>query len=310
MNKTLALALFVFACLAPGFAASDIVYVAYNGLDTHPCTRVFPCKTITHALTVVNAGGQVIIVGSGTYDNFTITKAVTVAAEPGVVAILDVTNGGTGITVNAGANDRVVIRGLYLNGHASEQGIYVESAGEVSLEECVARNFAWAFIVSPTVPIFVSVKGGVYANAPTSAYTGAMSFCCTIGPPYFPANAAIDGVTVEDGCYGIWVNAGSVTITNSFLSGSISNANCFSGNTDGILAVGGTLVAENNVISGYTVGARIGNTSAYLSSNTITANSTGVFVSPSFNVFTRGNNTIVVANGQNVTGTMTPFSGQ
>jgi hypothetical protein len=276
---------------------------------------VSPCKTITHALTVVNAGGQVIIAGSGTYDIFTISKAVTVAAEPGVLAFLDVTNGGTGITVNAGAGDRVVIRGLYLIGHGGEVGIAVNSAGEVSLEDCVAKNFAGALDVSPTVASFISVRGGVYANDPKApSNVGTMNFCCAVGPPYFPSNAAIDGVTLEDGCYGIWVSAGFVTITNSLLTGQTSNPNCplESGNTEGIFAIEGTVVAENNVISGYTVGVLIGNgiTSAYLSSNTITVNTTGVLVTPpTASVFTRGNNTIV-ANGQNVSGTMTPFSGQ
>jgi hypothetical protein len=99
----------VLACVASGFAASDIVYVSYSGSDRNSCARVSPCKTITHALTVVNASGQVSIVGSGNYDSFTVTKAVIVSAEPGVVATLDAPASANGVTISAGATDRVVI---------------------------------------------------------------------------------------------------------------------------------------------------------------------------------------------------------
>jgi hypothetical protein len=50
---------------------------------------------------VVVPGGVVNIVGSGTYDTFTIAKAVTVQAEPGVVATISVPTSGKDITVNA-----------------------------------------------------------------------------------------------------------------------------------------------------------------------------------------------------------------
>jgi hypothetical protein len=339
MNRALLLVLLVFACLARGFAASDIVYVAYNGADTNPCTRVSPCQTITHALSVVNAGGQVTIVGSGTYDNFTVGKAVTVAAEPGVVAVLDVSAHEIGITINAGANDRVAIRGLYLNGGGVESmtaGISVLSAGEVSIDNVVARNFDEnALFVQSTVLTFVSVHGGVYATTPLGAIFNQFYYivpepiliCCTSDPTgtVVSPTVAIDSVTVEDGCVGIAVDAKLVTVTNSLVSGGrTSNGNCDQqslGPTAGISAAGegafpATVVLENNVISNYDQGLQVYSFAyPYLSSNIITGNSTGVLLEPASITgpagiaFTRGNNTIE-ANAQNVAGTMTPFSGQ
>jgi hypothetical protein len=329
-NRALLLTILVLACLGSGFAQSDIVYVSYNGLDTHPCTRTSSCQTITHALSVVNAGGQVNIIGSGTYDNFTITKSATVAAEPGVIAVLDVTGfANSGITINAGANDRVVIRGLYLNGGgpaSGTNGIYVRAAGEVSLEDVVARNFdSAALSVASSVASFISVKGGVYAIAPLSAnfqsgiYPVAIFFCCTGQNPEVPPVATVDGVTVENGCTGVNPDGLVVTITNSLLVASPnSNANCAQqlGGSIGISQPGvGTVVIENNLISNYGFGISGGDdlsANFYLSGNTIVGNAVGVnnsgFFGPA-NVFTRANNTIA-GNGQNVTGTITAFNGQ
>jgi hypothetical protein len=294
-TKMFVLAFLVLACLARSFAASDIVYVTYNGSDANACSRTSPCKTITHALTAVNAGGQVSIVGSGTYDNFTVTKAVTVNAEAGVVATLDVPANGNGVTISAGATDRVVIRGLNINGKGSGLGITVNSAGEVSVENCVSRNFFHALNFVPSAAASLTVKGGIYEATDTSIF-----ICCAAGGT--AANAVIDRVTVKDGGYaGINVDGTLVTVTNSSLSGPSSGA------STGVFAIHGKAVIENDVISNYTYGVDVTST-AYLSANTISGNSYGVIAGGS--AFTRGDNTIEGNSSANVSGTMTPFSGQ
>jgi hypothetical protein len=294
-KKAFVLAFLVLACLARSFAASDIVYVTYNGSDANACSRTSPCKTITHALTAVNAGGQVSIVGSGTYDNFTVTKAVTVNAEPGVVATLDVPANGNGVTISAGATDRVVIRGLNVNGQGSGMGITVNSAGEVSVENCVSRNFFHALSFVPSAAASLTVKGGIYDATDTSIFV-----CCAAGGT--AANTVIDRVTVKDGGYaGINVDGTLVSVTNSSLSGPN-----YSG-SKGVFAIHGTAVLENDVISNYYAGVEVTST-AYLSANTISGNTYGVLAAGS--TFTRGDNTIEANSSANISGTMTPFSGQ
>ena len=295
-KKTITFAFVVLVCFARAFAASDIVYVAFNGSDANACSRTSLCKTITHALTVVNAGGQVSIVGSGTYDNFTVTKAVTVTAEPGVVATLDVPANGNGVTISAGATDRVVIRGLNLNAQAFGLGITVNSAGEVSLENCVSRNFYHALNFVPSAAASLTVKGGIYDGTDTSIF-----ICCAAGGT--AANVVIDGVTVKNGGYaGINVDGTLVSVTNSSLSGpgpsSLSR---------GIFAIHGTAVIENDVISNYNYGVEVTST-AYLSANTISGNSYGVLAYGT--TYTRGDNTIEGNSVANVNGTMTSFGGQ
>jgi hypothetical protein len=65
---------------------SNNTYVSYRGVDTNPCTRVLPCRTVTQALTLTNDGGEVHIIDTGEYAGFGVTKDVTVAADAGVTA--------------------------------------------------------------------------------------------------------------------------------------------------------------------------------------------------------------------------------
>ena len=55
-------------------------YVANNGLDSSPCTKTMPCRSITRALTVTPAGSK-IEVGPGIYGD--IDHSGTVGDFPG-----------------------------------------------------------------------------------------------------------------------------------------------------------------------------------------------------------------------------------
>lgn len=301
MKKTIAcLALLATAGVTPVFAAPDIVYVAFNGADTHPCTRISPCKTITHGLSVVAAGGEVDIIGSGTYDDFTVTRSVTVSAEPGVLANLNVPASANGITINAGSSGIVVLRGLTILGHGSGNGIQVNSAGRVVVEECISRNFSGALVFTPSKPGILTVKGGIFEATSSSIFT-----CCAIGGT--AARVDIDGTTVVhigvSDSSGINADATLLTVTHSVVTGPGGNVNV---RLYGIHPAHGTSVIENNSISGFSAGVEVADT-AYLSSNKITGNSVGVFITGT--CFSRGNNTIA-GNGTNVSGTLTPFSPQ
>ena len=132
-------------------AQTPTVYVAFNGLDSNTCTRTAQCKTITHALTVVSAGGVVDITASGSYDTFTINKAVSVEADPGVDATIAVPSAGTGITIDGGASDTVTLKRLSLWGSAANGvGIATNSGATVVLEDCVSRNLQYGASLNST----------------------------------------------------------------------------------------------------------------------------------------------------------------
>jgi hypothetical protein len=116
--------------------------VSVSGLDTNPCTVASPCRSFTAAMAQTNSGGEIIAVDSGGYGGFTVDRAVSVLAAPGVYA--GVTAGsGDAITINAGASSAVVLRNLVINGMGTgHAGIAVTGSGsETQIENCVIQSF-------------------------------------------------------------------------------------------------------------------------------------------------------------------------
>jgi hypothetical protein len=295
-----------FAALTLTFAAassaqSSSVYVAYNGSDSNPCTRPAPCQTITHALTVVPAGGVVDIIASGSYDIFTVTQAVTVEANPGLTVLIPVPSNTTGIQISAGASDSVKLKNLSLwtTGTTvtdlNSIGILENSAGELIVENCAARGFQIGLAVY--LGGILKVIGGYYEGMNISS-----------------SLATIDGVTARPGAFfGDAISVeGTVTISHSVLLGG-------PGALRGIDGAGGSVLLENNVISGFSYGVALGTyycPDGFLSDNTISNNGIGIYFDPDnlydclSPAYSRGNNTIV-ANGTNVSGgSLTPIPGQ
>lgn len=303
-SKLLGLAALVLT-LAVCASAQNTVYVAFNGLDTNPCTRAAQCKTITHALTVVPAGGVVDITASGSYDTFTINKAVSVEADLGVDATITVPAAGTGVSIDGGASDTVIVKRLSLWGSgANAIGIQVNSGATAVLEDCVSRNLHFGASLNSTTTA-IKVTGGVYEGSDTSLILRAGA-----------NKVVIDGVKI----YGTSSNAAvdavgdDIAVTHSLLSGSGTT-----GFNPGVWIKGGaTVTLEYDVISGYGPGVQVGgglagNAVVFLSNNTITNNSTGVTVSTTTGEtgtgFTRHDNTIA-GNGTNVSGPLTGFAAQ
>jgi hypothetical protein len=113
-------ALFVMLlCFAQAQAQSDRTFVSSHGVDNTDCGSFdLPCRSFNVALPKTNAGGEVIALDSGIYDNFNIviSQSVTLAAAPGAHAELSNNNNSTDrITVSAATSDRVVLRNLYLS---------------------------------------------------------------------------------------------------------------------------------------------------------------------------------------------------
>src|SRR5215467_13674965 len=89
-------------------------YVSGVGSDSNPCTASSPCKTFQAALALTTAGGEIYVLNSANYGPVTINKAVTITSEGAVAGIL--ATSGAAITISAGANDVVNLRGLGIDG--------------------------------------------------------------------------------------------------------------------------------------------------------------------------------------------------
>ena len=149
----------VFIYAVPALAAQR-TFVASNGVDTNPCSLVNPCRAFAAAILLTDPNGEIIVLDSAGYGPVTVAKPVSIISPAGVYAGVSVPAGQDGITVNAGVSDKVVLRGLSINGQGGNNGIVVTVAGQVSIENCVIANMGGDG---------VQINGGTSVNVAGSA---------------------------------------------------------------------------------------------------------------------------------------------
>lgn len=203
---------------ASAMAQNTRVFVADSGDDANLCTKTAQCRTITKALSVVDDGGEVIITESGSYDTFSISKSVTVAAEPGVNAGI-VSSGQFAIVIGQqGTVDTVTIRNLNIRNSlnpSGTQGIYNIGGTLLFVDGCTFTGFGSGILTSGNKAgkTFVSDssfrKNG--AGFVTNPLTGEGSLIILI-----------DSCKFEHNDYGVYLGAKTyATISNSVVSDSI-----------------------------------------------------------------------------------------
>src|SRR5207249_9236153 len=125
------------------------VFLAGTGDDAGDCTnQATPCRSLQGAVTACPVNGEIIILDNGGYGSANITKSLTVNASAGVVAFIART-----ITVNIGVTDKVVLRGLSMNGvvFGDYDGIAFTGGGTLVVENSVVAGFNTAGINQSTV---------------------------------------------------------------------------------------------------------------------------------------------------------------
>jgi len=133
--------------------ASAVTYqrtaVASYGLDTNQCRLADPCRSFNAAIAQTSPGGEVVILDTAGYGPMAINKAIKIIGPSGVYGGISVQGGAnptTGILINAGDNDDVVLRGLDVTGVAGTPplpliGIDIQNAGAVHIEKSSIGNF-------------------------------------------------------------------------------------------------------------------------------------------------------------------------
>ena len=193
----------------PAHAQATRTWVSGVGDDANPCSRTAPCKTFAGAISKTAAGGEIDCLDPGGFGALTITKAITLdcgGGEGGQVGSILVT-GVPGITVNAAATDKIILRNMDINGivqstSAGTIGINVVSASGVTLENVNVMNFANACINdAPTTHANVLVFKSVLQ-------------ACTGGGVVSTATSGINRVNISDSQIvqsGVGVTAGANT---------------------------------------------------------------------------------------------------
>jgi hypothetical protein len=248
-----------FAVLAS--AQATRTWVSGVGDDANPCSRTAPCKTFAGAISKTAAGGEISTLDPGGFGGVTITKAITLNGDGNLASIL--VSGTAGITVNAGVNDVVLIRGISFAGIGSgTNGINFVAGNTLIVEDCSIYGFLQSGIAmaGPGNLIVRSTKITGLPGVSTSVGV-------TVGPTG-PVTANLSNVSIRNVVTGVDAKAGVTDISNSVISLSSSY---------GVLAENGaTLSIENSVLtnSGTAVQANVGGT-VRVSGNNIHDNAAG-----------------------------------
>src|SRR5882757_10015294 len=133
---TMAIGLFLpLLASAPAHAQATRTWVSGVGDDANPCSRTAPCKTFAGAISKTAAQGEINCLDSAGFGAVTITKSISIFCNGVIGGILSA--GTTGVIINALSSDKVVLKGLDINGAGTGvNGIRVISASAVTIEDC------------------------------------------------------------------------------------------------------------------------------------------------------------------------------
>jgi hypothetical protein len=131
-----------FTFIASGaHAQATRTWVSGVGDDANPCSRTAPCRTFAGAISKTAAHGEISALDPGGFGALTITKSITLNGSGTLASILTTA---TGISINAGANDVVVLRDLQINGIGTSTGAGIRLASpgtQVVVENVIVQGF-------------------------------------------------------------------------------------------------------------------------------------------------------------------------
>jgi hypothetical protein len=280
LSTALAFLVLAVLVLAPAaHAQATRTWVSGVGDDVNPCSRTAPCKTFGGAISKTAAGGEISVLDPGGFGTVTITKAITINGDGTLAGILSA--GANGVIVNAGVNDRVVLRNLSINGAGTGiNGVRFLAGKSLTLDHVNISGFTSRGIdvalTSAGSNLFVSDSN--ITNVPTGVRvttTGTFTL------------ATLDRVHVQGTTNGVEAaGAGRVIINDSAIIGNSASGLLVS-------ASGATINAENSQISfNELVGANCSVSGGVirLANNAIYNNSSGITIAAGCTVNSAGNN--------------------
>jgi hypothetical protein len=290
LSITLALAATALAlCLqgTPASAQATRTWVSGVGDDANPCSRTAPCKTWAGAISKTASGGEIDALDPGGFGGLTITKSITLDGGGGQVASTLVA-GVNGINIVAASNEVIIIRNVRFDGilgngsnsaNAGVNGIKFTSGGVLIIENAEIFGFSQSGIdLEPTNSSKVMVTNSQIQNCGA----GNVATAGILIKPGAGAsmNVTLDRVVVQSCANGVRMDqsagggVSNLIITKSVFAGSNSNGVFVTSTGNQFNAIINDSTINSNAGSGVAVsgsGAR-----AFLGSNTITENVTGV----------------------------------
>ena len=277
-----------FLAAAPAHAQATRTWVSGVGDDANPCSRTAPCKTFAGAISKTSASGEINCLDPGGFGGITITKAITLNCSATLGSIL--VAGTPGVTITAGATDRVVLRsiqiqGLGPTGTPGTIGVRIVQAGVVSIENCVVTQFGQQGIAD----VRTNAGGKLFIKDTTVSLNTATGIAV--------AGASVDYavlnnvISVNNGTGVAAATGNNVVVKRSVLDGNTGS---------GVAAdSGGQITVDDSSISGNVTGVAATSSNIRLSNSDINFNTGAAF---SGSPTTYGNNRVL---GNGSVGTVT-----
>jgi hypothetical protein len=264
--------LFPLLASAPAHAQATRTWISGVGDDVNPCSRTAPCKTFAGAISKTAANGEIDCLDPGGFGGITITKGITLNCVGTLGSIL--VAGTNGVTINAGVNDIVVLRGLQIIGlsptsPAGLVGVKILQAKTVSIEDCVITQFSQQGISD------ARTGGGTKLLIRNTVVSHNVSTGISLGA------ASVNSVEIESSSsinnqFGIGVATGSnVVVKRSVLSDNGTGVeadsgatvtvddSAISGNGTGVQATSGNIRLSNSDINFNTINGMTGSPISY-----------------------------------------------
>lgn len=283
------------------FAQPLRTFVSTAGIDNVNCSRTEPCRTFGAAISVVAADGEVVPLDSGGYLPFVVTKSVGVVVPIGIHAAVAPTTG-TAISISAGVEGKVTLRGLYLNNQGTAtRGIDFVGGAALHVERCEISGFPQglevtlagnAVVVSVNDSTFQDGGNGLLLQGSFGGILDVSLDNCRL------ENNSSTGLYAQDRTN---VTAHHVVAAGNFI-GFYFNPTL--AQVDGMLT---RCVATGNTTSGVEMAV---SATVHLAESVITDNETGVKIDPGGEGFSLGDN-LIEGNDTNVgPGVLTILAGQ
>ena len=297
---------FAFCFVVATSASAQVarVFLTGTGNDAGDCTnQATPCRSLQGAVTACPVNGEIIILDNGGYGGATITKSLTVNASAGVVAFIART-----ITVNIASTDKVVLRGLSLNGKVfgDIKGIAFTGGGTLVVENSVIAGFGDQGIAQSAAGSNLIVSNSEIRNQDVGIQNASSSDT--------NSNTVIENSRFEYlNSYGVGGNGGTanISIRNSALANNNMSVFAYtSSQTRPVLIVVDTCtIAHNNRGTDAETGGAGASATIRVTNSTIYHNGDGVFISGAgAAIESYGNNRVTAnTNGSTFSGTVLPL---
>lgn len=131
------------AMASPALALNARTWISGHGADQAGCGPVAsPCRTLQYAHDQTSAGGEINILDPAGYGAVAITKAMVIVNEGVGVAGVLAPAAANAITINAGTSEKVILRGLTIEGGgAGYNGVAFFSGRALEINNCSAQGF-------------------------------------------------------------------------------------------------------------------------------------------------------------------------